>query len=80
MIFFMVPISKDYLEKLSVQELVHLVKTQNGSFENEFQKLDDDSELASCTEAEQMKWLQNVQNSGKPKKLLIELLFKRAEL
>ncbi|RNA34362.1 hypothetical protein BpHYR1_027063 [Brachionus plicatilis] len=58
MIFFMVPISKDYLEKLSVQELVHLIKTQNGSFENEFQKLDDDSEL----------------------KLLIELLFKRAEL
>ncbi|RNA38463.1 hypothetical protein BpHYR1_047571 [Brachionus plicatilis] len=27
-----------------------------------------------------MEWLQNVQNSGKPKKLLIELLFKRAEL
>ncbi|RNA31451.1 hypothetical protein BpHYR1_010620 [Brachionus plicatilis] len=50
----MVPISKDYLEKLSVQELVHLIKTQNGSFENEFQKLDDDSELVSCTEAEQM--------------------------
>ncbi|RNA08029.1 hypothetical protein BpHYR1_021334 [Brachionus plicatilis] len=80
MIFFMVPISKDYLEKLSVQELVHLIKTQNGSFENEFQKLDDDSELVSCTEAELMEWLQNVQNSGKSKKLLIELLFKRAEL
>ncbi|RNA18971.1 hypothetical protein BpHYR1_048338 [Brachionus plicatilis] len=80
MIFFMVPISKDYIEKLSVQELVDLIKTQNGSFENEFQKLDDDSELVSCTEAEQMEWLQNVQNSGKPKKLLIELLFKRAEL
>ncbi|RMZ98176.1 hypothetical protein BpHYR1_016841 [Brachionus plicatilis] len=59
MIFFMVPISKDYLEKLSVQELVHLIKTQNGSFENEFQKLDDDSELVSCTEAKQMEWLQN---------------------
>ncbi|RNA15567.1 pol [Brachionus plicatilis] len=42
--------------------------------------MDDDSELVSCTEAEQMEWLQNVQNSGKPKKLLIELLFKRAEL
>ncbi|RMZ97504.1 hypothetical protein BpHYR1_035461 [Brachionus plicatilis] len=38
----MVPITKDYLEKLSVQELVHLMRTQNGSFENEFQRLDDD--------------------------------------
>ncbi|RNA20124.1 hypothetical protein BpHYR1_010139 [Brachionus plicatilis] len=52
----MVPISKDYLEKLCVQELVHLIKTQNGSFENEIQRLDDDSELVSCTEAEQMEW------------------------
>ena len=73
----MVPMSKDYLEKLSVQELVHLIKTQNGSFINEFQKLDDDSELESCTEAEQIEWLQNV---GKSKKMLIELLFKTAEL
>ncbi|RNA23953.1 hypothetical protein BpHYR1_016271 [Brachionus plicatilis] len=48
MIFFMVPISQDYLEKLSVQELVHLIKTQNGSFENEFKKLDDDSKLVDC--------------------------------
>ena len=28
MIFFMAPMSKDYLEKHSVQELVHLIKTQ----------------------------------------------------
>ena len=50
----MAPMSKDYLEKHSVQELVHLIKTQNESFKNEFQKLDDDSELKSCTEAEQI--------------------------
>ena len=80
MTFFMVPILKDYLEKFSVQELVHLIKTQNGSFKNEFQKLDDDSKLESCTEAEQIEWLQNFQNARKSKKVLKELLFKRAEL
>ncbi|RNA11510.1 hypothetical protein BpHYR1_000027 [Brachionus plicatilis] len=58
-------VKNDYFEKLGEQELMHLIKTQNESFENEFQRLDYDSELVSCTEAEQIEWLQNFQNSGK---------------
>ncbi|RNA20806.1 hypothetical protein BpHYR1_015229 [Brachionus plicatilis] len=68
----MVPTSKDYLEKLSVQELVNLIKTQNGFFENEFQKLDDDSELVSCTEAEQMEWLQMFKRSEEGAKSILQ--------
>lgn len=68
---------KDYLEKPSVQELLHLIKIQNGLFENKFQRLVDDGEMLSRTEAEQMEWLQNVKSSGKPKNMLLEFLCKR---
>ena len=56
MMFFMVPISKEYLEQLTIQMLVHTVKTQNSSFENEFHIMVDD-EMKSCSEAEQQDWL-----------------------
>jgi len=35
--------------------------------------------MKSCSEAEQLDWLQGAQSSGKSKKSLIELLFRRGE-
>ncbi|CAF0846879.1 unnamed protein product [Brachionus calyciflorus] len=78
MMFFMVHISKEYLEQLTIQMFVHTVKTQNSSFENEFHIMMDD-EIKSCSEEEQQDWLQSIQSAGKSKKSLIELLFRRAE-
>ncbi|RNA21003.1 hypothetical protein BpHYR1_040128 [Brachionus plicatilis] len=46
-VFIINRLQLDYLEKLNVQEL----------------RLDDDTELVSCSETEQIEWLQNVQNS-----------------
>ena len=66
------------MEQLTIQTLVHTVKTQNSSFENEFHIIVDD-EMKSCSEAEQLDWLQGIQSSGKSKKSLIELLFRRGE-
>lgn len=74
----MVPISKEYMEQLTIQTLVHTVKTQNSSFENEFHIIVDDV-MKSCSEAEQQDWLQGIQSAGKSKKSLIELLFRRGE-
>ena len=74
----MVPISKEFMEQLTIQNLVQTVMTQNSSFENEFHIMMDD-EMKSCSEAEQRDWLHGIQKEGKSKKSLIELLFRRGE-
>ncbi|CAF0865669.1 unnamed protein product [Brachionus calyciflorus] len=58
--------------------LVHTLKTQNSSFENEFHIMVDD-EMKSSSEAKQLDWLQGIQSAGKSKKSLIELLLRNAE-
>ncbi|CAF0897505.1 unnamed protein product [Brachionus calyciflorus] len=78
MMFVMVPISKEFMEQLTIQNLVQTVMTQNSSFENEFHIMMND-EMKSCSEAEQRDWLHGIQKEGKSKKSLIELLFRRGE-
>ena len=83
MIFYSVPITAEYLEQLSVTMLAHMVTMQNKAFENEFHILDEENELASCDENEQVAWLDKVEkspNSAKPKKLLVNLIVSRASL
>ncbi|CAF1099983.1 unnamed protein product [Brachionus calyciflorus] len=74
----MLPFSKEFMEQLTIQNLVQTVMTQNSSFENEFHIIEDD-EMKSCSEAEQLDWLHDIERKGKSKKSLIELLFHRGE-
>ena len=63
----MVPISKEFMEQLTIQNLLQTVMTQNSSFENEFHIMEDD-EMKSCSDAEQLDWLHGIQKEGKSKK------------
>ncbi|CAF1023579.1 unnamed protein product [Brachionus calyciflorus] len=76
MMFVVVPISKEFMEQLTIQNLVQTVMTQNSSLKNLFHIMEDD-EMKSCSEAEQLDWLRGIQKEGK--KILIELLFRKRE-